>query len=91
MENKTNEELIVETELKEEEAIKYDKQKIKKIIKRVLIGTGAAAVIGGIIAAMRANAKASDNYCIDGLETEIGLPDGTSEQVETVDSETTEN
>lgn len=84
METKTNkEELVQETEIVEEEALKADKQKSKKILKKILIGTGVAAIIGGVIAAVRSSKN--DSACID-YNADSDLVERTP--VETADVET---
>ncbi len=82
---KTNEELVQETEIIEEEALKADKQKSKKILKKILIGTGVAAIIGGVIAAVRSSKDASIS--------EVNIPDSDMidrTEVETAEVERTE-
>lgn len=93
METKTNkEELIQETEVIEEEALKADKQKTKKIVKKILIGTGIAAIIGGVIAAARSNSKNSE-ICIDNLQDSdlVERTEVERTEVERTEIETSEN
>lgn len=83
------EELVQETEIIEEEALKADSQKTKKLLKKILIGTGAAAILGGIIAAVKsAKEKPVYDFAIPGVDDDEETEDEDSED-ETV--ETSEN
>ena len=87
MENKKNtEELIQETEIIEEEALKADTQRRKKLVKKILIGTGIAALIGGVIAAVKSNSK--DCGPVDGFEFNPDqIPEETKEETTEVTEE----
>lgn len=88
MENeKTKEEMIHEVEEVEEESLKFDKQKVKKIVKRILIGSGLLAIVGGAVAAYKShsneidytNFNSEDNNPVEIPETTVSEETSNSE------------